>query len=275
MWGVKSIKNDMWYYGLRHSRILLISSKECGNINSDKKTIKILKKEDNILKECNLDIVTNSVIKSVQKNIKNSSIDLYISNEDINTMVEIYKNYSIVLFSDFMCKKSIDIISNISEKMKELGYPTLFITETELNYEVGIEFSINKIKKDFSDLNARFVSVICQPLIDGRAIGILAGNLANCEANVSISSTVRFPIYKHLPPNGWKNRHSRMLDESKFLTLRTYADLEGYYWYSTKTFSSDTSDYRYIEVVRTVFKAIRITKKLGKYNKNIDFKSIV
>ena len=50
------------------------------------------------------------------------------------------------------------------------------------------------------------------------------------------------------------------LEDAGFLTAKKYGGLEGTYWADSRTLADDTSDYRYEEVLRTVFKAIRLTR---------------
>ena len=47
------------------------------------------------------------------------------------------------------------------------------------------------------------------------------------------------------------------LEAAGFLTAKKYAGLDGAYWGDSRTLADDTSDYRYEEVIRTVFKAVR------------------
>ena len=57
-------------------------------------------------------------------------------------------------------------------------------------------------------------------------------------------------------PDGWEAVQP-VLEEAGFLTAKKYAGLDGAYWGDSRTLADDTSDYRYEEVIRTVFKAVR------------------
>lgn len=57
-------------------------------------------------------------------------------------------------------------------------------------------------------------------------------------------------------PNGWEAVQP-VLEEAGFVTAKKYAGLDGVYWGDSRTMADDTSDYRYEEVLRTVFKAVR------------------
>jgi len=79
--------------------------------------------------------------------------------------------------------------------------------------------------------------------------------------NQSIGATNYFAIYNCELPLNWTNANSRALDESRFITLRTYAGLQNLFWSNGRTMASDKSDYRFMEIVRTVFKAIRLARR--------------
>ena len=48
-----------------------------------------------------------------------------------------------------------------------------------------------------------------------------------------------------------------VLEEAGFITAKKYAGLNGVYWADSRTMADDTSDFRYEEVLRVVFKAVR------------------
>lgn len=49
----------------------------------------------------------------------------------------------------------------------------------------------------------------------------------------------------------------QVLESAAYLTAKKYAGLSGVYWGDSRTMAEDTSDFRYEEVLRTAFKAIR------------------
>lgn len=61
-------------------------------------------------------------------------------------------------------------------------------------------------------------------------------------------------------PEGWTEAVQQMLETAGFVTARTYAGLEAPYWGDAKTLAEDTSDYIYLPVVRTAFKAVRLMR---------------
>jgi hypothetical protein len=51
--------------------------------------------------------------------------------------------------------------------------------------------------------------------------------------------------------------HQAILETNGFVTAKHYAGLRSAYWGDSKTLAEVTSDYQYVEVLRTVFKAVR------------------
>ena len=165
-------------------------------------------------------------------------------------------------------------LGSLSERLFEDHKPVMFLTETDLDLgtaskPITIDEAISLKTKEFSKINSRFVSVVCQPgyvrtsagKVKRSASGLSAGHITKANVNQSIGATNNFAIYDFELLENWNNAHSRALDESRFVTLRTYAGLNNLFWTNGRTLASDKSDYRYIEVVRTVFKAIRLSRR--------------
>ncbi|MGL5956792.1 MAG: DUF2586 family protein [Brevinema sp.] len=153
-------------------------------------------------------------------------------------------------------------LGQFSEQLFEDHKPILFLTQTELSLDLPIAEAIAEKQVEFAKVDARFVSVVCQPL-QGKTLasGLVAGHMTKAKVNQSIGATNFFAVYNEDLPAGWTNTHSRALDESRFITLRTYAGLQNLFWSNGRTMAGDKSDYRFIEVVRTVFKAIRLARR--------------
>lgn len=60
-------------------------------------------------------------------------------------------------------------------------------------------------------------------------------------------------------PEGWEAVQST-LEDAGYLTAKKYAGLHGVYWGDSRTLADDTSDFRYEEVVRVTFKAVRLLR---------------
>lgn len=59
--------------------------------------------------------------------------------------------------------------------------------------------------------------------------------------------------------NGWEAVQP-ILEQNGFVTAKKYAGLDGVYWADSRTMADDTSDFRYEEVLRTTFKAVRLMR---------------
>ncbi|SFB88403.1 Phage tail sheath protein [Brevinema andersonii] len=140
--------------------------------------------------------------------------------------------------------------------------PLFALLETGLDSTKSLSEAISQKVKEFKKIDARFVSVVCQPLQNYQsAAALCAGTLTKASVNQSIGATKHFGLSHIQLPKDWTNHQSRTLDEARLITLRTYPGLNGYFWTNGRTLASDTSDYRFIEVVRTVFKAIRLARR--------------
>lgn len=188
-----------------------------------------------------------------------SSIE--VLKESIQRALEIHTPEFILIAQDVNAS-IVKHLGELSEHLFEDHKPVLILTETELDKSVSFEDAIAIKQAEFANMEFRFVSVVCQPL-DSKYIasGLLAGHLTKARVNQSVGATNYFAVYNMNLPIKWTNVHSRALDESRFITLRTYAGLKNLFWSNGRTMGGEQSDYRFIEVVRTVFKAIRLARK--------------
>lgn len=60
-------------------------------------------------------------------------------------------------------------------------------------------------------------------------------------------------------PDGWADVQS-VLESDGAITAKSYAGLNSAYWGDSRTLADDTSDFRYEEVLRTTFKAVRLAR---------------
>lgn len=61
-----------------------------------------------------------------------------------------------------------------------------------------------------------------------------------------------------------------ILDEAGYTTARQYIGLEGYYISNSRSFALPTSDYVFMENVRTMYKAVREVRKQALYKLHMD-----
>lgn len=61
-------------------------------------------------------------------------------------------------------------------------------------------------------------------------------------------------------PEGWDEGVQTILEKAGAVTAKTYAGLTSPYWGDSRTMAEDTSDFRYEEILRVVFKAVRLAR---------------
>lgn len=61
-------------------------------------------------------------------------------------------------------------------------------------------------------------------------------------------------------PATWTEAVQQTLEAAGFITAKTYAGLSGIYWGEDRTLADAVSDYQYLTVTRTVYKAVRIAR---------------
>jgi hypothetical protein len=114
----------------------------------------------------------------------------------------------------------------------------------------------------------RFVQVCCQygEITDTGGerklrnwCGLQAGRVMSIPVQRATGRVKDGPISQGTLPGGWEAVQT-VLEEAGFLTAKKYAGLKGAYWGDSRTLAEDTSDYRYEEVLRVVFKAVRLAR---------------
>lgn len=153
-----------------------------------------------------------------------------------------------------------------ADELWNLHRPTYFKMEARLPY-AGEDLNdytaaLLEEKKKFSH---RFVQVIAQfgevtetggnrhfrsfgGLNSGRTMSIPVQRAAGRVRDGGISGVTLADGWEAVQP---------VLEDAGFVTAKKYAGLDGVYWADSRTMADDTSDFRYEEVLRTVFKAIR------------------
>lgn len=148
--------------------------------------------------------------------------------------------------------------------------PTMFICQSRLPYE-------NEDQSDFvaemiaerSGFAHRFVAVCTAygPVTDSRGfsitrnwLGLLVGRLMSIPVMRSIGRVRDGGITPASLPEGFNNAVYEALEAEGFIHCKTEAGLESVYWGNARTMAEDTSDYRYIEILRVVFKAVRLLR---------------
>ncbi len=90
--------------------------------------------------------------------------------------------------------------------------------------------------------------------------GLLQGRLLDTPVMRAPSRVRSGGISGVTLPSDWSDAVQQMLEGAGFITAKTYAGLDGVYWGEDRTLADATSDYQYLTVTRTVYKAVRIAR---------------
>lgn len=153
-----------------------------------------------------------------------------------------------------------------AEELWNLHRPTYFKAETRLPYDgEDLNDFTAYLMEEKQDIAARFVQVCPQygkitgsDGVTGRrnAAGLQAGRVISIPVQRATGRVRDGNVSQLSLPDGWEAVQST-LEGDGFITAKKYAGLDGVYWGDSRTLADDTSDYRYEEVIRTVFKAVR------------------
>lgn len=92
------------------------------------------------------------------------------------------------------------------------------------------------------------------------AAGLQAGRVMAIPVQRATGRVKDGPVSQLSLPEGWEAVQPT-LESAGYQTAKKYAGLEGTYWGDSRTMAEDTSDFIYEEALRTVFKAVRLTRK--------------
>ncbi|WP_035278075.1 DUF2586 domain-containing protein, partial [Desulforegula conservatrix] len=148
--------------------------------------------------------------------------------------------------------------------------PLYFRAETRLPYadEDLNTWTAAMIKKR-QGFSHRFV-IVCSAFgeasdITGKRItrnwaGLLAGRVLSIPVMRAAGRVRDGGISQGALPSGFTDAMQKQLEASGFVTAKYYAGLESPFWGDSRTMADATSDYRYEEVLRVVFKAVRLAR---------------
>ncbi len=145
--------------------------------------------------------------------------------------------------------------------------PTFFLCETRLP-RAGEDLNewTAAMVKEKQEYAHRFVSACCAfgevtDTTGSRELrnwaGLLAGNILAIPVMRAPGRVRDSGISQGSLPDNFTSAMQQILEKEGFATAKYYAGLNSPYWGDAKTLADITSDYQYIEVVRTVFKAVR------------------
>lgn len=104
------------------------------------------------------------------------------------------------------------------------------------------------------------ISDITGQRITRNAAGLVAGRLLSIPVMRSIGRVKDGPVSQLTLPDLYTSAHQDVLQTAGYITARRYAGLKGVYWGKARTMADPTSDYQTLPVVRTVFKAVRLSR---------------
>ena len=148
--------------------------------------------------------------------------------------------------------------------------PTYFKLEARLPYDgEDLNDYAAALLAERQDFAGRFVTVCSQfgEIADTtgaarlrNAAGLQAGRVMAIPVQRATGRVKDGPVSQLALPQGWEAVQPA-LENAGYLTAKKYAGLEGTYWGDSRTLAEDTSDFLSEEALRTVFKAVRLTRK--------------
>ena len=148
--------------------------------------------------------------------------------------------------------------------------PTYFKLETRLPYDgEDLNDYAAALLVERQGFAGRFVTVCAQygEIVDTtgaarlrNAADLQAGRVTSIPVQRATGRVKDGPISQLTLPEGWEAVQPT-LEDAGYQTAKKYAGLEGAYWGDSRTMAEDISDMQYEEVLRTVFKAVRLTRK--------------
>lgn len=168
-------------------------------------------------------------------------------------------------------------------------YPIFFVSETRNMREtdISVDEYVQSLITERQAIANKYIQVVSARAMsnkmdgsvkDVNCAGIVCGLYSRARVSQSIGETREFPIrgITKLMPEGIENYHIESLDEAKYLTLRQYIGLDGYYVTNAKMMCPDGSDYTYAERIRVsnkLTKQVR-AKALLELQKEVDMANV-
>lgn len=148
--------------------------------------------------------------------------------------------------------------------------PTYFKMEARLPYDgEDLNDYTAALLAERQDGAYRFVTVCCQygEITDStgatrlrNAAGLQSGRVMAIPVQRATGRFKDGPVSQLALPYGWEAVQTT-LEDAGFITAKKYAGAEGTYWGDSRTLAESNSDFRYEEVLRTVFKGVRLTRQ--------------
>ncbi len=156
-----------------------------------------------------------------------------------------------------------------AEELWNIHRPTYFKLETRLPQDgEDLNDFAAYLLAERQGIAARFVTVCCQygEITDASGLrnvrnmaGLQSGRVMSIPVQRATGRVKDGPVSQATLPEGWEAVQTT-LEDAGYITAKTYAGLSGVYWGDSRTAADATSDYRYEEVLRTVFKGVRLLR---------------
>ena len=91
-------------------------------------------------------------------------------------------------------------------------------------------------------------------------MGLLAGRLLSIPVMRSIGRVRDGGLATVQLPEGYNESHQKVLEDAGYITAKNITGLKNPYFGSARTLAEENSDFRYIEILRVVFKACRLAR---------------
>ncbi|MDR1397169.1 MAG: DUF2586 domain-containing protein [Desulfarculales bacterium] len=158
----------------------------------------------------------------------------------------------------------------LSEDLWNKHRPTIFVAHTRLPFAgEDMDDWVAWCLSERQQISHRFVLVSSAFArvsdVRGQAkvrnmIGLLAGRISNIPVMRAIGRVRDAAISGAALPDNLREAHQKTLEDAGYITAKRYAGLTGVYWGDARTLAEPTSDYRYLEVLRVVFKGLRLAR---------------
>jgi len=145
--------------------------------------------------------------------------------------------------------------------------PTFFLTEARLPYaDEDYDDWAAALVAERQGFAHRFIAVCaaCGEISDStgkrlirNAAGLAAGRLLSIPVMRALGRVRDGAISQLALSDLYTEAHQAILETAGYITARRYAGLSGVYWGDERTLAETTSDYQFLTVLRTVFKAVR------------------
>lgn len=230
----------------------------------------VFNKDDKVIFECSDPKMTNQGVLDALEKIKNQNL-----------------HFEFIHIAGATEKALWAALAVEGEKFFDVYFkPCVFVCEVRnKNDEESLDEYAQYLREQKEGIISRNLQVVSHRLsftrgaevVNINAASIIMGLHARSRVQQSIGEVAEFDIKGALQilPEGIEDFTSE-LDDLGYTTLREYSGIEGIYVNNSRTFAKEGSDYAYTERVRTMYKAVRETRKtaLTKMHTQVDLSNL-